>query len=185
MVLTESHNILLGTKAIDFKLPDQVSGQELDLSSCSGDKATVIIFMCNHCPYVIHIIDDFVKIIQEFATQEVKCIAINSNDVIHYPEDSPAKMKIFAKQHNFIFPYLFDETQAIAKKYQAQCTPDIYIYDHDLTLTYHGRFDESSPGNGKNPTGNDMRSAIENTVAKQKIIATQNPSIGCNIKWLS
>ncbi|NQY42262.1 MAG: thioredoxin family protein [Legionellales bacterium] len=184
MVLTDSNQITLGSKAIDFTLEDHLTDTSISLSKYKGDNATVIIFMCNHCPYVLYIIDKFVETIKKFEQQGVKCIAINSNDVDSYPDDSPEKMKEFGLKHDMSFPYLFDETQEIAKSYQAACTPDIYVYDRNLLLRYHGRFDPSSPGtNNEKLSGKDLINALDCIISDKEIPVPQYNSVGCNIKW--
>ena len=138
--------------------------------------------MCNHCPFVLHLLNKFVGIIQSYESKNVACIAINSNDISQYPDDSPENMTKLLKQYNIKFPYVFDELQEIAKQYQAQCTPDIYIYNKNLELTYHGKFDDSSPGNNIEITGESLINAIELTILN-KSPDSQEPSVGCSIKW--
>jgi len=148
-----------------------------------SDCATVIMFICNHCPYVKHINRELVKVVEEFVPQGVSFIGINSNDIENYPEDSPENMKKNAKQQGYSFPYLFDSTQEVAKAYQAACTPDFYIFDKDLKLVYRGQFDDSRPGNTIKTDGMDIRIALNNIIADRKVDTLQKPSIGCNIKW--
>ncbi len=184
MVETNSNQLILGSKAPDFTLEDQITNKSINLHSTTSSKTTVIIFMCNHCPYVLYIIDKFIEVIQEFESKSVNCIAINSNDVDSFPADSPDKMKEFALEHSITFPYLFDETQEVAKDYKASCTPDIYVYDHELLLRYHGRFDASSPGiNNEKLSGIDLKNALNCILGNQKVPEPQYNSIGCNIKW--
>lgn len=175
--------IPLGSEAPDFRLPDVVSGSELSLGDLKSDVATVLMFICNHCPYVKHLQDGLVEVADEYIPKGVSFIAINSNDVENYPDDSPERMKEVAKEKGYSFPYLFDETQEIAKVYDAACTPDFFVYDRDLKCVYRGQFDDSRPGNGKPVTGKDMRMALDSIVAGQAIEWEQIPSIGCNIKW--
>lgn len=183
MVKTLSTMIPLGSEAPDFRLPDAVSGSELSLGDLRSDVATVLMFICNHCPYVKHLQDGLVEVADEYIPRGVSFIAINSNDVENYPDDSPGRMKEVAEEKGYSFPYLFDETQEIAKAYDAACTPDFFVYDRDLKCIYRGQFDDSRPGNGKPVTGKDMRMALDSIIAGQAIEWEQIPSIGCNIKW--
>ncbi|SRR5579883_113428 len=183
MAETPSTMLPLGTLAAQFKLLDTISNQFLTLDELKSDKATVIMFICNHCPYVRHILDTLIDVVKNYQPKGIHFIAINSNNVQKYPADSPDKMKILAKEHDFTFPYLFDETQDIAKKYQAACTPDFYIFDKNLKCVYRGRFDESTPGNDAPVTGNELTAALDNILANQPVSENQKPSVGCNIKW--
>ena len=183
MALTPSNMIPLGTKAPDFNLPDAVSGSDMSLEHLKSDKATVIMFICNHCPYVKHVQQGLVELANDYIAKGVSFIAINSNDVENYPDDSPENMKRDAEKFGYPFPYLFDETQAIAKAYAAACTPDFYIFDGDLKLIYRGQMDDSRPGNGKPVTGKDIREALDQILDGNTISEDQIPSIGCNIKW--
>ena len=175
--------IPLGSEAPDFRLPDVVSGDELSLGDLKSDVATVLMFICNHCPYVKHLQDGLVEVADEYIPKGVSFIAINSNDVQNYPDDSPERMKEVAEEKGYQFPYLFDETQEVARAYDAACTPDFFVYDRDLRCVYRGQFDDSRPGNGKPVTGKDMRMALDSIVAGEAIKWEQIPSIGCNIKW--
>lgn len=175
--------IPLGSEAPDFRLPDVVSGSELSLGDLKSDVATVLMFICNHCPYVKHLQDGLVKVADEYIPKGVSFIAINSNDVENYPDDSPERMKKVAEEKGYSFPYLFDETQEVARVYDAACTPDFFVYDRDLKCIYRGQFDDSRPGNGKPVTGKDMRMALDSIIAGRTIEWEQIPSIGCNIKW--
>lgn len=175
--------IPLGSEAPDFRLPDVVSGDELSLGDLKSDVATVLMFICNHCPYVKHLQDGLVEVADEYIPKGVSFIAINSNDVQNYPDDSPERMKEVAEEKGYQFPYLFDETQEVARAYDAACTPDFFVYDRDLRCVYRGQFDDSRPGNGKPVTGKDMRMALDSIVAGEAIKWEQVPSIGCNIKW--
>ena len=175
--------IPLGSEAPDFRLPDVVSGSELSLGDLKSDVATVLMFICNHCPYVKHLQDGLVEVADEYIPKGVSFIAINSNDVENYPDDSPEKMKEVAEEKGYKFPYLFDETQEVAKAYDAACTPDFFVYDRALKCVYRGQFDDSRPGNGKPVTGKDMRMALDSIVAGEAVDWEQIPSIGCNIKW--
>jgi peroxiredoxin len=183
MALTPSNMKPLGTKAPDFKLPDAVSGADMSLEQLKSDKATVIMFICNHCPYVKHVQQGLVELANDYISKGISFIAINSNDVANYPEDSPENMKRVAERLGYPFPYLFDETQQIARAYDAACTPDFYIFDADLKLIYRGQMDDSRPGNGKPVTGNDIRKALDQILEGNIISVDQIPSIGCNIKW--
>ena len=183
MSLTPSTMMPLGTKAPDFRLHDTVSLKTLSLSDCSSSIATVILFICNHCPYVQHIQSELSLLSNEYSDKGVRFIAINANDVNAFPEDSPEKMTRFAQKNNFNFPYLYDPTQEVAKAYQAACTPDFYIFDKNLLCAYRGRFDASTPGNGLAVTGEDLRNALKHICANQAVDTKQHPSLGCNIKW--
>ncbi len=183
MASTESNMIELGTQAPDFRLPNTVSGKDISLADVRGKRATVLFFICNHCPFVKHVNPELVKLASDYQRKDIGFVAINSNDVENYPEDSPEQMKAVAERLCYPFPYLYDETQAIAKRYQAACTPDFYVFDKDLQLVYRGQLDDSRPNNGKPLTGSDIRSALDSILANQAISADQKPSIGCNIKW--
>jgi len=183
MAETPSNMIPLGTKAPDFRLKDAISGETLSLQELKSDIATVIMFICNHCPFVKYIQDELVRLTDEYIAKGVSFIAINSNDVENYPEDSPEKMKEVAEWKGYSFPYLFDETQDVARAYEAACTPDFYIFDGDLKLVYRGQFDDSRPNNQEPITGKDLREALDNILAGIPVSFDQRPSIGCNIKW--
>ena len=182
MALTESNHMALGSTAPNFHLRDVITNQYFSLSDLKSSKATVIFFICNHCPFVIHINSELVRIAQEYKQEGVSFIGINSNDVEAYPEDAPDKMSIVAKVLRYPFPYLFDKYQEVARAYQAACTPDFYVFDGTLSLTYHGRMDGSRPGNDLPITGEDLRNAIDKTLAGE-VIEHQQASIGCSIKW--
>lgn len=183
MAKTPSNMIPLGTIAPSFRLLDTVSGQFISLEEIRSSKATVIMFICNHCPFVKHIQDKISEIAQKYQAQGIHFVAINSNDIVNYPDDSPEHMKEIAKQHHFSFPYLFDETQAVAKAYQAACTPDFYVFDGQLKCVYRGRFDAATPGNQIPVTGEDLANALDQLLANQPVSENQLPSVGCNIKW--
>ncbi len=182
MAKTPSTMLPLGTQAFDFALPD-LDGKATGLNHFIGAKAYLVMFICNHCPYVIHIRESLVKLAKEFQAKGVAVIAINSNDIEHYPEDSPAKMKEFAQENHFSFPYLFDATQEVAKSYQAACTPDFFVFDAKRSLVYRGQMDESRPGNDKVNDGADLRKALTAVLEQKAVSDVQKPSIGCNIKW--
>lgn len=183
MAETPSNMLPLGTKAPHFKLTDTLSGKDFTLEELKSDKATVIMFICNHCPYVKHIQTKLTEVAKEYKSKGVSFIAINSNDAEKYPADSPDKMRLEAERYGYTFPYLFDETQDVAKSYQAACTPDFYIFDKDLACVYRGRFDDSTPGNRNPVTGKDLSEALDNIIVGKTVSANQKPSVGCNIKW--
>lgn len=172
----------LGTKAPNFHIRDVISDNYYSLDDLSSDQATVIMFICNHCPFVIHVNPEVIKIAKDYKSKGVSFVAISSNDVDAYPEDAPDKMSIVAKVLRFPFPYLYDKHQEVAKSYDAACTPDFYVFDGDMKLTYRGRLDDSRPGNDVDLTGADLRAALDATLAG-KSIDKQYPSLGCNIKW--
>jgi len=183
MARTPSTMLELGTSAPAFTLTEPASDREYSLSDLSDTRALLVAFICNHCPYVIHIIKEFVALTQEFADQGLQVVAINSNDVENYADDSPEKMIAFAADNSFHFPYLYDETQQAAKDYQAACTPDFYLFDANQKLVWRGQFDDARPRNDEPVTGNDMRAALEAILNDQPIPSEQKPSMGCNIKW--
>lgn len=181
---TASTMLPLGTTAPDFTLPDTVTGKHLTLQELKGDQGTVIIFICNHCPYVLHIKDQMIAIAKQYKTQGIHTIAISANDIDSYPQDAPDKMKALMAAWGHPFEaYLYDASQDIAKAYQAACTPDIYLFDANLACVYRGRLDGSTPKNNIPVTGEELRNALDNLLAKQAINPQQIPSVGCNIKW--
>jgi peroxiredoxin len=183
MARTESLMIPLGTKAPDFNLLDTSSGNECGLEQMKGAQATLIAFICNHCPFVKHINPALVKIAKDYQPRGLSVIAISSNDILQYPEDGPEWMERNAADLGYTFPYLFDETQEVAKAYQAVCTPDFFVFDKNLQLAYRGQLDDSRPGNGIEVTGKDIRESLELILEGKPAAAYQKPSIGCNIKW--
>ncbi len=183
MAETPSSMIPLGTKAPSFTLLDTVTNRHLSLNELASPAATVIMFICNHCPYVKLIQNKLVETALKYQANNVQFIAISSNDVKNYPGDSPEKMHEEAINHHYPFPYLYDETQEVAKAYKAACTPDLYIFDSSLACVYRGRFDEATPGNGKPVTGSDLTDALNQLLAGQPVNQDQKPSVGCNIKW--
>jgi thiol-disulfide isomerase/thioredoxin len=183
MARTPSVMTPLGKKAADFILPDTISGVELSLLEMKGRVATVIMFICNHCPFVKHVNPQLVKLANDYKNKGISFIAISSNDVAGYPEDGPEQMKRVAEQLKYPFPYLYDATQEVAKIYEAACTPDFFIYDADMILAYRGQLDDSRPGNGKPLTGADIRNALDHLIKGQPVSEDQKPSIGCSIKW--
>ena len=183
MALTESNMLPLGTVAPDFTLPDTVSGKMINLKDIATGKATVVMFLCNHCPYVIHVNPEIVRIVHDFKEKNVNFVGISSNNVEKYPADSPEKMKVLAEEVGYTFPYLYDETQEVAKAYDAACTPDFYVFDEQRKLVYRGRIDDSRPNSGKPLTGKDLREAINPVLEGREVSSRQYPSAGCNIKW--
>ncbi|MCH8152314.1 MAG: thioredoxin family protein [Planctomycetes bacterium] len=182
MVETLSTMNPLGTQAPDFSLPD-TQGKTVSLSHFTDAPALVVIFMCNHCPFVKHIADGLADLARDYLSEGVAVVGINSNDVENYPDDSPKKMAEEVKTRGYTFPYLFDETQAVAKAYRASCTPDFFVFDLDRRLVYRGQMDDSRPGNGEPVTGSDLRAALDAVLQGRPALTEQKPSIGCNIKW--
>jgi len=183
MSLTPSSMVPLGTPAPPFTLPDPVDGGEKSLESLAADKATVVMFLCNHCPFVQHIRPVLLDTVREYIPRGVSFIAINANDPVNYPEDSPGKMKEVAQAFDYPFPYLFDASQDVAKEYHAACTPDLFIYDGKLRLVYRGQFDDSRPGSDIPLTGRDLKDVLDCLLAGKPVKPDQQPSMGCNIKW--
>lgn len=183
MAATETIRIPLGFPAPDFTLPDTVSGKILSLKDLRGDHATVIMFICNHCPYVKHVNSQLVQLAKDYQPKGIAFIAISSNDVEKYPQDGPELMKENALQEGYPFPYLYDETQEVAKAYHAACTPDFSIFDADLRCVYRGQLDDSRPKNDSISDGKDIRAALDAILNQQPVSAQQMPSLGCNIKW--
>lgn len=173
----------LGTKAPDFRLIDVVDGQEKTLAQLRGNTATVIVFMCNHCPFVKHVADQLAKIPQEYIARGVTFIGINSNDAEAYPDDSPEAMKKEVKSRGYRFPYLYDESQEVARAYRAACTPDFFVFNEEMKLVYRGQLDDSRPNSDKPLTGSDLRAALDALIEGKEVSDSQRPSIGCNIKW--
>lgn len=182
MSLTPSTMLDLGTTAPDFTL-ETADGREFTLAKENIDRGLLVIFMCNHCPYVIHIRQKLVERIAQYQQQGITVVAINANDYAEYPDDSPEKMLADAVEFNYTFPYLVDEDQAVAKAYKAACTPDLYLFNGDKKLVYRGQFDGARPGNNTPVTGDDLTAAVEQLLAGENISADQRPSMGCNIKW--
>ena len=183
MAQTPSTMLPLGTRAFPFSLPDTLSGKMMNLSQFKSDKATVIMFICNHCPYVKHVQNELVRLVKYYQARGVAFVAISSNDAVQYPDDSPQRMKEVAEQLGYPFPYLYDESQEIARKYQAACTPDFYIFNKDLLLVYRGQLDDSRPGNNIPVSGKDIRRALDNILNGKPVEPEQRPSVGCSIKW--
>lgn len=184
MAYTESNMMPLGTEAPDFFLPDPVNGKVLRFADVAGLRATVVMFLCNHCPYVLHVNDEIVRIAQEYIPQGVSFVGISSNDADAYPEDGPEKMKEQALQVGYPFPYLYDESQETARVYDAACTPDFYLFDAERRLVYRGQLDDSRPKRNPIPvTGKDLRQALDAVLKGIPQAEVQRPSGGCNIKW--
>ena len=183
MAAVESNMLPLGTKAPFFQLFDTRSQGLMSINDVKSNNATVVFFICNHCPFVHHLMRHFVDMADEYIKKGVSFVAISSNDVDNYPQDHPNIMKTIGDMSQFPFPYLYDETQEVAKSYKAACTPDFFIFDRDLKLVYRGRYDESRPNSGSNPTGKDFINALDNLLKGDSIDSNQFPSIGCSIKW--
>ncbi|UCG57434.1 MAG: thioredoxin family protein [Phycisphaerales bacterium] len=182
MVRTASTMLALGTAAPHFSLPD-TKGEKVSLTGFREAPALLVIFMCNHCPFVKHILKGLVDLVGEYQAKGVAVVGVNSNDVENYPEDSPQNMAKVAQDNDFTFPYLYDETQEVAKAYRAACTPDFFLFDANRSLVYRGQMDDSRPGNGVPVTGADLRTAIDAVLQAKPVPEDQKPSVGCNIKW--
>jgi len=182
MVNTPSTMVPLGTQAPSFNLPD-TEGKVVSLPDYRDAPALLVVFLCNHCPFVKHILPHFVELAGEYQRRGVAIVGISSNDVSHYPDDSPEKMAELSQTMEFPFPYLYDESQQVAKAYGAACTPDFYLFDREGRLVYRGQMDDSRPGNGRPVTGADLRAAIDAVLDGRPVSDDQKPSVGCNIKW--
>ncbi len=184
MSRTPSNMVALGTIAPEFYLKDTNSANSyFTFEDIKGEKGTLVMFLCNHCPFVHHVVEEVIRIANDYRVQGIGIVAISSNDVLNYPEDSPELMTEFAFENNFEFPYLYDETQETAKGYDAACTPDFFLFDNQNKLVYRGQLDDSRPGNGIPLSGNDLRGAIDGVIYNRIINPDQKPSIGCSIKW--
>lgn len=183
MVKTLSSMLPLGTQAPQFSLIDAVSGNTINFNGKSDAKATVIMFICNHCPYVKHVNAELTRLANDYMDKGIKFLAINSNNIEDYPDDSPENMQHIARDLNYPFPYLYDETQEVARAYQAACTPDFFIFNKDNSLVYRGQLDDSRPGNNIAVDGHSIRAALDCLLQDQPISENQKPSMGCNIKW--
>ena len=183
MAKADSTMIPLGTIAPDYKLIEPASGQWRTLADCKGETGTLVMFICNHCPYVKQYNEELARLSRDYLPRGIGMIAINANDIEAYPDDAPDKMVLASQKHAYGFPYLYDETQAIAKAYQAECTPDFFLFDHSLACVYRGRLDDAAPGNSQPVTGSDLRTAIESLLMDRAISPEQKPSVGCSIKW--
>lgn len=183
MARTPSTMLELGTNAPDFSLPNVVNDETVTLSDYDDKEALLVMFMCNHCPFVKNIKEGLVEFAEDYADRSLGIVAISSNDVENYPDDSPEKMAEDARHFGYPFPYLYDETQEAAKKYRAACTPDFFLFDNERNLVYRGQFDDSRPGNDIPVTGEDLRNAVDKLLNEGEVVENQKPSIGCNIKW--
>jgi peroxiredoxin len=183
MVLTPSMMTKLGSSAPAFSLTDAVTGKNVSLASFSGKKALLVMFICRHCPYVQHIKDELSRLDRDLRNKDIALVGISSNDAESYPDDAPESLKEFALAQGWKFPFLYDATQAVAKAYQAACTPDFFLYDGSRRLVYRGQLDDSRPGNGKPLDGKDLRAAIDAVLSDQAVPEAQKASVGCNIKW--
>ena len=183
MVLTPSTMLALGSPVPDFKLPDVVSGDTVTLGSFADKDALLVMFICRHCPFVIHVQEELARLGGDYQTKNVGILAISSNDAETHPEDAPSNLKAMAEELGFNFPYCYDETQEVARAFQAACTPDFYLFDRRRDLVYRGQLDGSRPGNNEPVTGRDLRSATDAVLAGTPVSSDQTPSIGCNIKW--
>lgn len=182
MALTPSTMLPLGTPAPDFSLPD-TGGKMVSLDDFKDAPALVVVFMCNHCPYVRHLRDGLARLARDLQQLKVALVGINANDALRYPADAPARMRQESLEAGYIFPYLYDESQAVAKAYRAACTPDFFLFDPQRCLVYRGQMDDSRPGNGLPVTGRDLRAAIDAVLSRQPVAKLQKPGLGCSIKW--
>ncbi|MBR9852954.1 MAG: thioredoxin family protein [Algicola sp.] len=185
MARTPSNMLPLGTKAPNFELLDTISGKTLSLENIKGKKGTVVMFICNHCPFVVHVNPMLVKLAKIYQEKGIAFIGISSNDVENYPQDAPHLMTKKASEEGYPFPYLYDKTQEIAKAYDAACTPDLYLFDPKMNLVYRGQLDDSRPGNNIPLTGTDLKNAMDSVLVGKEINPDQKPSLGCNIKWFN
>jgi peroxiredoxin len=174
--------LALGTHAPDFTLPDVVSGRQISLDDFAGKKVLLVLFICAHCPYVVHVRDELARIGRDYSGKSLGIVAISANDIVNYPEDAPDNLKAMALDSGFNFPFCFDESQSVAKAFTAACTPDFFLFDENRTLVYRGQLDDSRPGRGT-ANGRDLRGAIEALLSGKPVDSDQNPSVGCNIKW--
>ena len=183
MVLTPSTMLALGSRAPDFQLPDVVSGDTVTLGSFTNEEALLVMFICRHCPFVVHVQEELARLGSDYRTRNVGIVAISSNDAENYPDDSPANLKAMAEELGFAFPYCYDESQEVARAYKAACTPDFFLFDGQRELVYRGQLDGSRPGNNEPVTGRDLREAMDAVLSGAAVSSDQTPSIGCNIKW--
>jgi peroxiredoxin len=183
VALKNSEMIKLGSDAPSFSLPD-TDGNLISIENFTNSRALLVMFICNHCPYVKHVRDGLVSLANKYLENGVGIVGINSNDVDNYPDDSPEKMAEEVKKYGYRFPYLFDKAQEVAKSYRAACTPDFFLYDENRKLVYRGQMDDSRPVNGIPVTGNDLRKALDDLLSGNPITNEQKPSVGCNIKWI-
>ncbi|MGB0910098.1 MAG: thioredoxin family protein [Nitrospirales bacterium] len=185
MALTNSTMLKLGTTIPTFELPDVVSGKMISPAVYAEKKGVLVMFICQHCPFVVHVREELAQLGHDYDMAELGIIAISSNDAKSYPDDGPESLKHMAEQSGFVFPLCYDESQAVAKQFTAACTPDFFLFDHSQKLFYRGQLDDSRPGNGTPVTGKDLRAAIESMLRGQSVSGPQRPSAGCNIKWKS
>lgn len=178
-----SHMLPLGTKAPGFQLPEVSTGKTISLATFAGKKALLVMFICRHCPYVVHVQEQLARLGKDYPNRGVGIVAIGANDASRYPDDAPDKLKAMAAEQGFSFPFCYDESQSVAKAYKAACTPDFFLFDGTQGLVYRGQLDDSRPGNGKPVTGKDLRAAIDAVLAGKPVSGTQFPSTGCSIKW--
>lgn len=183
MAQTPSNMLSLGTKSPDFKLLNVVTNKFVTSSEVYGKHGLIVMFICNHCPFVKHVMDEVIRVANDYTVQGFGFVAISSNDVENYPQDSPEEMAHLAEKEHYPFPYLYDETQGVAKAYDAACTPDFYVFDEEQKLVYRGQLDNSRPGNSIQVTGRDLREALDNLLSNSPQRKDQKPSVGCNIKW--
>ncbi len=183
MALTHSTMLELGTTVPDFQLPDVVSGEMIGPGRFAGQKGLLVMFICRHCPYVVHVQEELSRVGRDYAGQLLGVVAISSNDADNYPDDHPDRLRAMARELEFTFPYCYDESQSVARAFTAACTPDFFLFDKTRKLVYRGQLDDSRPGNGKPVTGKDLRAAIDAVLAEQPVSQDQRPSAGCNIKW--
>ncbi len=183
MSLTPSNMLPLGTRAPDFELVDTVDNKTKSLNDLKGKDGTLVMFICNHCPFVVHVNSQLSQLAKDYVSKGINCIAISSNDADNYPQDGPELMQQNAIDNEYIFPYLYDQSQDVAKAYDAACTPDFFLFDADLKLVYAGQLDDSRPASGKPVTGNDLRAAMDALINNKPVNPNQKPSMGCNIKW--
>jgi len=183
MARTPTLSIELGFRAPEFKLPDVVTGLPTTFASVKGEKGTVVMFICNHCPFVVHVLDELIRIGNDYRKRGIGFVAISSNDVTTHPDDSPGRMKELAVRKHFPFPYLYDESQQVAKAYTAACTPDLSVFGAKDACVYRGQLDDSRPGNPEPVNGKDLRNVLDLLMTGKQVPTDQKPSIGCNIKW--
>ena len=183
MVLTSSTMLALGAQAPYFNLPDAISGNNISLDDFSHKKGLLVMFICQHCPFVKHVQSELAKLGRDYLDQNLGIVAISSNDVTTHPNDSPHDLKLMAESEGFDFPFCYDESQEVAKAYKAACTPDFFLFDHQQKLVYRGQLDDSRPSNNQPVTGKDLRNAIDLVLSGKEIPSAQKPSVGCNIKW--
>lgn len=183
MVLTPSTMLPIGTQAPSFRLPEVVTGKTISLDNFTNKKGLLVMFICQHCPFVKHVKAELANLGKDYLAQDLGIVAISANDVANYPDDSPDNLKLMAETEGFNFPVCYDETQEVAKAYKAACTPDFFLFDAQHKLVYRGQLDDSRPSNNQPVTGKDLRKAIELVLVGKEVPSAQKPSVGCNIKW--